>query len=183
MAIIRNCSNDYDSLLGVIFKLCWCPTYPSISIFGSISVAQQAIVATTHPYCCLQYLSMDPKAELLCPAIAIDPQNCRPIVGPIGYSTGHYPRCKKELNGTQTGRSKTLQAWSSHRTHIHSDDHLVVETIHLKLLGHKKDRQLRIRGFSAGLEGRAAWMMNGELKLIVPRRAVFEGLRFSTLKQ
>ena len=48
------------------------------------------------------------------------------------------------------------------------------ETIHLKLLGHNKDRQLRIRGFSAGLEGRAAWMMNSELELIVPRRAVFE---------
>ena len=46
--------------------------------------------------------SIDPEAELLCPAIGIDPQNRRPIVVPIAY--------KKELNGTETGRSKTLQA-------------------------------------------------------------------------
>ena len=91
-------------------------------------------------------------------------------------------RDKKELNGTQTGRSKTLQAWASHRTDINSNQHLV-ETIHLKLLGHNKDRQPCIRVFSAGLEGRAAWMMNGELELIVPRRAVFERLCSPTLKQ
>ena len=55
----------------------------------------------------------------------------------------------------------------------------------LSLLGHNKDRQRRLRGFSAGLEGRAAWMMNGELELIVSRsrRAVFERLCSPTLKQ
>ena len=52
----------------------------------------------------------------------------------------------------------------------------------LSFLAHSKDRQRRIRGFSAGLEGRAAWMMNGELELIVPRRAVFERHCSPTLK-
>ena len=77
-------------------------------------------------YCCLQYLSIDPEAKLLCPAIGIDPHNCRYIFGPIAYSIGYYSGYEKELNVTQTGRSKTLQAWASH--------HLVDETIHLKLL-------------------------------------------------
>ena len=56
------------------------------------------------------YLSIDTEAELLWPAIGIDPRSCRPIVGPKAYSTGYYPGYKKEPNGTQTGRSKTLQA-------------------------------------------------------------------------
>ena len=53
----------------------------------------------------------------------------------------------------------------------------------LSFFGHNKDRQRHFRGFSAGLEGRAAWMMNGELELIVSRRAVFERLCSPTLKQ
>ena len=40
----RHCSND--SLLGVNFELCWGPRHLSIYTFASISVAQQAIVAT-----------------------------------------------------------------------------------------------------------------------------------------
>ena len=59
------------------------------------------------------------------PAIGIDAHNCQPIVVPIAYSIGYYPGYKKELNGTQTGRSKTLQASASHH---------LVETIHLTLL-------------------------------------------------
>ena len=99
-------------------------------------------------------------------------------MGPITYSIGFYPGYKKELSGTQTGRSKhcRLELHIEH-TQIVPGNHLVVETIHLKLLGHNKDRQPRIRGFSAGLEGRAAWRMNGELELIVPRRAVVERIR------
>ena len=62
-----------------------------------------------NPIVCLQYLSIGPEAELLYPAIGIDTQNCRPIIGPIAYSIGYYPECKKELNDTQTSRSKILQ--------------------------------------------------------------------------
>ena len=62
------------------------------------------------PCCCLQYLSIDPEAELLCPVIDIDPHICRPIVGPIAYSIGYYPGHKEELDGSQTGRSTALQA-------------------------------------------------------------------------
>ena len=62
-------------------------------------------------YCCLQYLSIDPDAELLLyPPKAIDPHSCRPIVGAIAYSIGYYPGYKKDLDGSQTGRSKALQA-------------------------------------------------------------------------
>ena len=66
---------------------------------------------------------------------------------------------------------------------MNNNNHHLVETIHLKRLGHNTERMPRIRGFSAGLEGRAAWMMNGELELIVPRRAVFERLCSLTPKQ
>ena len=69
-------------------------------------------MATALTLVLLTILSIDPEAELLCPAIGIDLHNCRPIVGPIAYSIGYYPGYKKELNGTQTGRSKTLQAYS-----------------------------------------------------------------------
>ena len=82
--------------MGAIFKLCWCPRYLSIYTFASIPVSQKAIVATA--------------LTLLLLTIPIDPHNCRPIVGPIAYSMAYYPGYKKELNGMQTGRSKTLQA-------------------------------------------------------------------------
>ena len=36
---------------------------------------------------------------------------------------------------------------------------LVLRPSTLSFLGHNKKRQRRFRGFSAGLEGRAAWMM------------------------
>ena len=91
-----------------------------------------------YDYCCLQHPSTDPEAELLCPAKGIDLHSCRPIVGPIAYSTGYYPGYKKELDGSQTGRSKKhcrLELRIAHRTHILSSNHqLVVETIHLELL-------------------------------------------------
>ena len=118
----------------------------------------------------------------VCPAIGNKPHNCRPIVGPIAYSVGYHTGYRKELSGTQTGRSKHcgLELRIEHTQ-------IVITTLLLRpstfSLGHNKDRQRLIRGFSAGLEGRAAWMKNGELELIVPRRAVFERLRSPTLKQ
>ena len=65
---------------------------------------------------------------------------------------------------------------------MHSNQPLVVEPSTLSL-GQKKVRQRRIRGLSAGLERRAAWMKNGEIELIVPKRAAFERLSSPTLKQ
>ena len=53
----------------------------------------------------------------------------------------------------------------------------------LRFLGHNKGRHSRNRGFSSGLEGRAAWKMSGELELINSRRVVFERLCSPTLKQ
>ena len=96
--------------------------------------------------------SIDPEAELLCPAISIDPHNCRPIVGPIACSIGYYPGYKRELYGTQTVRSKTLQAWASHRTHITSN-HLIVETIHLKLLRAQQGQTAPCSGILRWAEG------------------------------
>ena len=82
-----------------------------VKTFASISVAQYAIiiVSTALTLILLLTIPIDPEAELLCPAISIDPHSCRPIVDPIiAYSIGYYPGYKKELNGSQTGRSKTL---------------------------------------------------------------------------
>ena len=51
-----------------------------------------------------------PRSRAIVPRDSIDPHNSRPVVGPIAYSIGYFLGYKKELNGTQTGRSKTLQA-------------------------------------------------------------------------
>ena len=102
--------------------------------------------------CCLQYLSIDPEPNRLCPGIGIDPHNCRPIVGPVAYSIGYYPGYE-ELNGTQTGRSKTLQAWASYQTYINSNHHHVVETIHLKLLRAQQRQTAPYSGILRWAEG------------------------------
>ena len=102
------------------------------------------------PYCSLQYLSIDSEAERLCPAIGIDPHNCRPFVGPIAYSVGYDPGYEKELSGTQAGRSNhnTLELRIEHTQ-------ILITTLLLRpstsSLGHNKDRQRR--GFFAGLKG------------------------------
>ena len=81
------------------------------------------------PYCCLQHLSIYPETNPLWPAIAIDPHNFRHIVGPIAYFEVFYcPGYKNKLNGTQTYRCRTLQAWASHRTCRDSSHRLIVET-------------------------------------------------------
>ena len=80
---------------------------------------------------------------------------------------------------------------------------LVIEGVHLELLRVQKGQtapfsgirrwaggacgvddelRARVRGFAAGLGGRAAWMTNCELELIVPRWAVFERLCSPTPK-
>ena len=51
-----------------------------------------------------------PKPSCCTPPIGIDPHSCRPIVGPIAYPIGYYPGYKEGLDGSQTDRSKALQA-------------------------------------------------------------------------
>ena len=66
-----------------------------------------------------------PRSRAIVPRDTYRSSKLPTIVGSITYWMGYYRGYKKELNGTQTGRSKTLQAWASH---------YLVETIHLKLL-------------------------------------------------
>ena len=88
----------------------------------------------------------------------------------------------RELTGTQTGRSRhcRLELCIEHTKKVITALWLRPSTLSL---GHNKDRQRRNQGSSDGLEGRAAWMKNGELEFIVLRRAVFERLCSATLKQ
>ena len=112
-------------------------------------------MATALTLVLLTILSIDPEAELLCPAIGIDLHNCRPIVGPIAYSIGYYPGYKKELMAHKQVAPKYC------RFELRTT--LLLRPSTLSFLRHNKDIQRRIRGFFAGLEGRAAWMMTGEL--------------------